>query len=147
MGLSCRHDVMELLEKRVRSRFSHRKQLIPEMEEKDCDSPGNSPRDVLAAMLTVPDSDSSTAQTGGPVQQWNSAVSQVLSTDAVALQLKLMMNQGSAALLPAVHLRCLSYNTSNIKSRALSSTCRMQSVAWHTLHFQIDTIKLSQAHT
>lgn len=94
VGLSCRHDVMELLEKRVRSRFSHRKQLIPEMEEKDFDSPGNSPRDVLAAMLAMPDSDSSTAQTGGPVQQWNSAVSQILSTDAVAHQLKLMMNQG-----------------------------------------------------
>lgn len=85
---------MELLEKRVRSRFSHRKQLIPEMEEKHFDQPGNSPKDVLAAMLTMPDSDSSAAQASGPVQQWNSAVSQVLSTDAVVQQLKLMTNQG-----------------------------------------------------
>ena len=94
VGLSCRHDVMELLEKRVRSRFSHRKQLIPEMEEKHLDQPGNSPQDVLAAMLTMPDADSSAAQTTVPVQQWNSAVSQVLSTNVVVQQLKLMMNQG-----------------------------------------------------
>lgn len=99
VGLSCRHDVMELLEKRVRSRFSHRKQLIPEMEEKHFDQPGNSPKDVLAAMLTVPDSDSTSAQTSGPVQQWNAAVSQMLSTDAVVQQLKLMVNQGRRSCL------------------------------------------------
>lgn len=99
VGLSCRHDVMELLEKRVRSRFSHRKELVPEMEEKHFDQPGNSPKDVLAAMLTLPDSDCSAAQAAGPVQQWNSAVSQVLSTDAVVQQLKLMLNQGSRSCL------------------------------------------------
>lgn len=99
VGLSCRHDVMELLEKRVRSRFSHRKQLIPEMEEKHFDQPGNSPKDVLAAMLTMPDSDSTSAQTSGPVQQWNAAVSQILSTDAVIQQLRLMMNQGRRSCL------------------------------------------------
>ena len=99
VGLSCRHDVMELLEKRVRSRFSHRKQLIPEMEEKHFDHPGDSPKDVLAAMLTMPDPDCSAAQTSGPVQQWNCAVSHVLSADAVVQQLKLMMNQGKRSCL------------------------------------------------
>ena len=90
---------MELLEKRVRSRFSHRKQLIPEMEEKDFDKPGSSPKDVLAAMLTLPDACSTDAQKNRPAQQWNSAVCQILSTETVVKQLKLMMNQGSATFL------------------------------------------------
>ena len=107
VGLSCRHDVMELLEKRVRSRFSHRKQLIPEIEEKHFDQPGNSPKDVLAAMLTMPNSDSSSARTPGPVQQWNSAVSHVLSTDAVVQQLKLMMNQGRGSCLHMRGFECI----------------------------------------
>ena len=85
---------MELLEKRVRSRFSHRKQLIPEMEEKDYDKAGDSPRDVLAAMLTVPETASSSSQSDGPVHQWNAAVMSILSADVVLQQLKLMMNQG-----------------------------------------------------
>ncbi|DBA93777.1 hypothetical protein WJX82_005642 [Trebouxia sp. C0006] len=93
VGLSCRHDVMELLEKRVRSRFSHRKQLIPEMEEKDLDSAADSPRGVLAAMLTVPDS-TGDSMPHGPVQQWNAAIAQILSADVVMQQLKLMMTQG-----------------------------------------------------
>lgn len=84
---------MELLEKRVRSRFSHRKQLILEMEEKDLDSAADSPRDVLAAMLTVPDS-TGNGMSRGPVQQWNAAIAQILNADVVKQQLKLMMNQG-----------------------------------------------------
>lgn len=116
VGLSCRHDVMELLEKRVRSRFSHRKQLIPEMEEKHFDQPGNSPKDVLAAMLTMPDSDSTTAQTSGPVQQWNAAVSQILSTDAVVQQLKLMVNQGRSS--------CLHFHGSVCESLVGEGFCR-----------------------
>ena len=93
VGLSCRHDVMELLEKRVRSRFSHRKQLIPEMEEKDLDSAADSSRGVLAAMLTVPDS-TGNGISHGPVQQWNAAIAQIFNADVVMQQLKLMMNQG-----------------------------------------------------
>lgn len=88
---------MELLEKRVRSRFSHRKQLIPEMEEKDFDKAGNSPRDVLASMLTVPQTASSSGRSDGLAHQWNAAVRQMLSADVVLQQLKLMMNQGKHA--------------------------------------------------
>lgn len=144
---------MELLEKRVRSRFSHRKQLIPEMEEKDFGNPGNSPKDVLAAMLTMPDSDSSTAQTCDPVQQWNSAVSQILGTDAVAHQLKLMMNQGSDVLLAPAHLRCLSCgraaSLSEARQPVASAICRRQLVAWQTsqFHYHMELIKIVSTHT
>lgn len=88
---------MELLEKRVRSRFSHRKQLIPEMEEKDFDKAGDSPRDVLASLLTVPETASSSGRSDGLAHQWNAAVRQMLSADVVLQQLKLMMNQGKHA--------------------------------------------------
>lgn len=95
MGLSCRHDVMELLEKRVRSRFSHRKQLIPEMDE-GTDQAGNSPQDVLAAMLSVPEPSCSAEHQAGAVQQWNAGIAQCLKSDQVNEQLKLMLNQGQS---------------------------------------------------
>ena len=38
VGLTCRTDAIELLEKRVRSRFSHRRQLVLELTV--ADAPG-----------------------------------------------------------------------------------------------------------
>ena len=38
VGLTCRTDAIELLEKRVRSRFSHRRQLVLELTA--ADAPG-----------------------------------------------------------------------------------------------------------
>ena len=35
VGLTCRTDAIELLEKRVRSRFSHRRQLVLELTAAD----------------------------------------------------------------------------------------------------------------
>lgn len=48
MGTSCRHDVVELLDKRVRSRFSHRKLVLS--------PPGASatPHDFLCDLLMLP---------------------------------------------------------------------------------------------
>ena len=100
IGLSCRHDVMELLEKRVRSRFSHRKHLIPDLQEQDFAVPGDSPADLLSKMLTVheqqPDeaNDMGTSTTDHAVQQWNAAVYDIMKAEAVMGQLKLMVNQG-----------------------------------------------------
>ena len=100
IGLSCRHDVMELLEKRVRSRFSHRKHLIPDLQEQDFAVPGDSPGDVLSNMLTVhgqqPNASTcvGTSTADQAVQQWNAAVDDVMKGEAVLGQLKLMVNQG-----------------------------------------------------
>ena len=100
IGLSCRHDVMELLEKRVRSRFSHRKHLIPDLQEQDFAVPGDSPGDVLSNMLTVHEQQPNASTCVGTstadqaVQQWNAAVDDVMKGEAVLGQLKLMVNQG-----------------------------------------------------
>ena len=85
---------MELLEKRVRSRFSHRKQLVPEMGD-DFDKAGDNPKDVLTSMLSVPENHDSQQQVPDAVQQWNAAMQQTLQSDAVLQQLRLMINQGT----------------------------------------------------
>lgn len=103
VGLSCRHDVMELLEKRVRSRFSHRKHLLPDLQQ-DLQAPGNSPADLLASMLSVPSDMPSQAREGlhsvqnSAVQKWNATVADVLEDEVVQEQLQLMLNQGAAVL-------------------------------------------------
>ena len=100
IGVSCRHDVMELLEKRVRSRFSHRKHLIPDLQEQDLDTPGNNPSDILSSMLTIPGNMPTQASQRQPsaqsstAQKWTAAVADVLSNATVQEQLKLMLNQG-----------------------------------------------------
>ena len=52
IGTTCRHDCLELLEKRVRSRFSHRTiTLVPPIKAVD---ENNGALDILKSMLTVP---------------------------------------------------------------------------------------------
>ena len=119
VGLSCRHDVMELLEKRVRSRFSHRKQLIPEIGE-DFDKAGDNPRDVLAAMLSTPEPSSPQQQPTEAAVQWNAAIQKTLGTEAVMQQLKLMLNQGAIHRMATLQ-RCVLGKTQMI----------FQACVWH----------------
>jgi len=52
IGTTCRHDCLDLLEKRVRSRFSHRTvTLMPPIKTAD---EGNGALDILESMLTLP---------------------------------------------------------------------------------------------
>ncbi|KAF2349323.1 Origin recognition complex subunit 4 C-terminal [Trinorchestia longiramus] len=67
VGLTCRLDVVELLEKRVRSRFSHRQvHVSPLSLERYCD--------VAKQLLTLPD-------TQKCVRQWNENVEEVLAEE------------------------------------------------------------------
>lgn len=54
MGLSVRQDVMEILEKRVKSRLSHRRNLILEIDAASFDHPQNGVPGLLATMLALP---------------------------------------------------------------------------------------------
>eukprot|EP00884_Botryococcus_braunii_P011000 jgi/Botrbrau1/19901/Bobra.0059s0022.1 len=71
VGLSTRVDVMEMLEKRVRSRFSYRRYMVPECEE---GSPEISNRDtapaVLEEMLKLPEG----IVANEYATQWNAAL-------------------------------------------------------------------------
>lgn len=54
-GITNRIDVMELLEKRVKSRFSHRHIfLFPNEVDQNCASPIQSCKDVLVQCLSLP---------------------------------------------------------------------------------------------
>lgn len=111
IGLSCRHDVMELLDKRVRSRFSHRKHPIADLQEQDFAVAGDSPADVLSSMLTVRDQEPDQAAHVGAstpshaVQQWNAAGECIMQDETVVAQLKMMVSQGQPYLTcPAIML-------------------------------------------
>lgn len=53
VGATCRLDAVELMEKRVRSRFSHEKQLVlpPQAGAED---PLDTPQALLAALMRLP---------------------------------------------------------------------------------------------
>ena len=54
MGLSARFDVMEILEKRVKSRFSHRRDIVLELDAAGFDHPDSGVPSLLTAMLALP---------------------------------------------------------------------------------------------
>ncbi len=54
VGLSARFDVMEIMEKRVKSRFSHRRNVLLELDAAACDGPHGGVPTLLSAMLALP---------------------------------------------------------------------------------------------
>ena len=54
VALSARFNVMESMEKRVRSRFSHRRDIIMELAAEDFDSPTSGPVALLKSLLSLP---------------------------------------------------------------------------------------------
>ena len=54
MAISARHNVMDSMEKRVRSRFSHRRDIILELAIEDFDHPESGPVALLRSFLSLP---------------------------------------------------------------------------------------------
>ena len=54
MAISARHNVMDSMEKRVRSRFSHRRDIILELAIEDFDHPDSGPVALLRSFLSLP---------------------------------------------------------------------------------------------
>ena len=53
VGLSCRIDVAEMLEKRVKSRFSYRRQLVLNPSNSDFDNEEEGPCSILLSLLSL----------------------------------------------------------------------------------------------
>ena len=53
VGLSCRSDVAEMLEKRVKSRFSYRRQLVLDPSNSDFDNEQEGPCAILLSLLSL----------------------------------------------------------------------------------------------
>ena len=52
--MSARFNVMDSMEKRVRSRFSHRRDIILELPAEDFDCPDSGPIALLGSFLSLP---------------------------------------------------------------------------------------------
>ena len=59
VAVSARHNVMDSLEKRVRSRFSHRRDVVLELAAEDFDHPESGPVALLRSFLSLPVSEPS----------------------------------------------------------------------------------------
>jgi hypothetical protein len=58
VALSARFNVMDSMEKRVRSRFSHRRDIVLELAVEEFDSPDSGPMALLQSLLSIPVSSS-----------------------------------------------------------------------------------------
>ena len=54
VAMSARFNVMDSMEKRVRSRFSHRRDIVLELAVEEFDSPDSGPMALLQSLLSIP---------------------------------------------------------------------------------------------
>ena len=54
VAMSARFNVMDSMEKRVRSRFSHRRDIVLELSVEEFDSPESGPMALLQSLLDIP---------------------------------------------------------------------------------------------
>jgi hypothetical protein len=91
VGLTCRLDVMELLEKRVKSRFSHRQIFVfPGSGQKD--QSNFEARMALLTSLLLISEDDVTAEDAVFVHCWNSQVEDLCKEEAVQNVMRAMFN-------------------------------------------------------
>lgn len=92
IGITCQHDVVEHMEKRARSRFSHRKLLVP-APSFSCSDPQDQPASVLRSMLLIGDATSfdlgraATAELVAASRQWDASVDAALRDSEVRKRL------------------------------------------------------------
>ncbi|KAK9916102.1 hypothetical protein WJX75_008581 [Coccomyxa subellipsoidea] len=97
VGLSARFDVMEIMEKRVKSRFSHRRDIVLELDAAGFDHPGSGVPSLLAAMLALPEEEQG-ASPDAPcttfAKAWNSSVRAALQDATLLAELRLLCDKG-----------------------------------------------------
>ncbi|CAL5218398.1 g73 [Coccomyxa viridis] len=92
VAMSARFNVMDSMEKRVRSRFSHRRDIILELPAEDFDSPDSGPVALLQAFLSLPEGQCSEQR-----KAWNTAVKASLQDSGVWKALRLLLDKGLAS--------------------------------------------------
>lgn len=94
IGMSCRCDVTEMLEKRVKSRFSYRRQLILDPSTSEFDSQGEGPCAILQSFLTIPAADQKGREDEAFVRNFNDSAVAALKDTHVRTQLQKLCDVG-----------------------------------------------------
>ena len=94
VGISCRSDVTEMLEKRVKSRFSYRRQLVLNPIIADFDSPEEGPCALLGALLTLPDAAEADTEESCFVRSFNGSIQSSLGSAEVKARLRRLCDVG-----------------------------------------------------
>ena len=100
--MSCRSDVTEMLEKRVKSRFSYRRQLILDSSSSNLETPEEGPCAILGSFLALKYPAEATAEDTKFAACFNANVNKALEDPDVIAALKKLCNHGecpSCALL------------------------------------------------
>lgn len=95
VGMSCRSDVTELLEKRVKSRFSYRRRLVLEPGPDQFEDAAEGPPAILGALLRLPQQ-SQGVPAAFPTR-FNTALSAALGHREVAAQLRVLCDRGTSS--------------------------------------------------
>ncbi|EIE26129.1 hypothetical protein COCSUDRAFT_40278 [Coccomyxa subellipsoidea C-169] len=97
VGLSARFDVMEIMEKRVKSRFSHRRDIVLELDAAGFEHPHSGVPSLLAAMLALPEEGASPeAPCTAFARGWNKSLHAALQDSALLAELRLLFDKGTA---------------------------------------------------
>ena len=99
MGLSCRSDVTEMLEKRVKSRFSYRRQLVLDPCTACDGQHKEQPAAILRAMLSLAGTAESSSAQSHFAAHFNAAVQSALQDSRVLAQLQHLCDKGKLAVL------------------------------------------------
>lgn len=99
VGLSVRSDVTELLEKRVKSRFSYRRRLVLEPGTAEFEHEGEGPPALLAALLRLHPDVGSSSPSQAFCAHFNAATAAALEGREVLPTLRLLCDKGAPAAL------------------------------------------------
>ena len=92
VGTTCRLDAVELLEKRVRSRFSHEKDMVLPLVPHADQDPADTPQEVLQALLQLPQD---VGVTGTFALRFNAAVGEAVRDGQVQAALRTASIKGT----------------------------------------------------
>lgn len=98
MGISCRSDVTEMLEKRVKSRFSYRRQLVLDPSSRDFDSKDEGPKAILTSLLRLAALDKADTGRKKFAAAFNRSIHTALGDEALTVQLQKACHLGEQAL-------------------------------------------------
>ena len=103
VGMSCRSDVAEMLEKRVKSRFSYRRQLVLDPSTSDFDNTDEGPVSILASLLPLQVSVEGSTEDIVFAACYNTSVRAAVSDQAFKARLRRLCDYGESPGILSVY--------------------------------------------
>lgn len=116
VGLSCRSDVAEMLEKRVKSRFSYRRQLVLDPSTSDFNNEQEGPCAILFSLLCLQLPEDCTSEDGQFAACLNRSTKAALSDENFRARMQRLCDYGESFCI-FIYSYCLDLRILMIPSR------------------------------